>query len=207
MSQHSGFIRVSATKASEVGTHAALEDGARALLDGDPSPRVFVERLIEKGLFSDAIRFMAHALPPREAVWWGCLCLWRAVDRRADRLPPPECEALRRAVLWVLEPGEETRRAAEKAGGTANLSTAGGCLAMAAFWNSGSMTASHLPSVPAPAFAAAKTAAGGILLASARNGGRKSAGYQHRFLELSMEIANSRFLWNDSSVFRRTDVD
>jgi uncharacterized protein DUF6931 len=197
MSGKSGLGYMKAATAAEVCHNFALDDAAAPLLKGDPAPREFLQRLSDKQYYPDGIRFLAHALPAREAVWWGGLCLWRAVESRGDRLPPPQQEALRAAMVWVLEPGEENRRTAEKAGRAATLSNAAGCLAMAVFWSSGSMTAAHLPPVASPPFAAAKCAAGAVLLAAVLNGGRKSPGYQQRFVELGEQVADGNFLWND----------
>jgi hypothetical protein len=201
MSGKSGLAQAMAAKASEICKRFVLDDAAVPLLEGDPPAREFLQRLNDKQHYPEAIRFLAHALPVREAVWWGGLCLWRALESSADRLPPPQRTAFRAAMVWVLKPGEENRRAAEKVGRTATLSNAPGCLAMGVFWSSGSMTAANLPAVPAPPFAAAKCAAAAVLLAAILNGGRKSTGYQQRFVELGMEIANAKFLWSDPSVF------
>ena len=39
--------------------------------------------------YTDAVRFLAHALPKREAVWWACLCVRKA----AGANPPPPAQA------------------------------------------------------------------------------------------------------------------
>ena len=163
--QH-GLVRVKAETAAEICAHLSLEDDERRFLEGGPSPRVFRGRLQQAGQFPTMIRFRAPALPRRGAVWWGCLCLWRATGCQAERLSLLEQEALRSAVLWVLEPNEERRRGAEKAGKAADLSTVAGCLAMACFWSSGSMTAPPLPAVPTPPLATAQTVAGAIVMAA-----------------------------------------
>src|SRR5207237_10478430 len=107
------------------------------LLHDNPSPRAFFDLLVQHEQFGDAVRFLAHALPKRAAIWWGCLCLW-------DMCWPEPAEvveaAVRAAVQWVLDPSEPHRRAAEKAGRAAGFQTAAGCLAMAAFWSRGSMS-------------------------------------------------------------------
>ena len=54
---------------------AKLGEEAKALLKDEHTPRQFLELLIGKELFLDAIRFLAYALPKREAVGWGCLCV------------------------------------------------------------------------------------------------------------------------------------
>ena len=68
------------------------------------------------------------------------------------------------------------------------------------------MTAPQLPRVPSPPLATAKTVAGAIAMAATLNGGRKSAGYQQRFVELGVKIANGEFLWDDSAVLKAFDL-
>src|SRR5262249_61133554 len=100
-------------KAVEIANQADLGDEARGLLRDDLTADAYVARLRERGLWADAIRFLAHRLPKREAVWWGCLCAWKV-----SRPNPPEKEAagLQAAVRWVREPTEDNRRTAEAAG-------------------------------------------------------------------------------------------
>src|SRR5439155_718263 len=117
-------------KAADICQHFALAEESVPLLEGDPAPADFLTWLAEAQQFRDAIRFLAHAMPQREAVWWGALCHWHALDARADRLPPQQRAALRAAVVWALEPSEANRRAAEAPGRAADLTTAAGCLAM-----------------------------------------------------------------------------
>ena len=44
-------------------------------------PNEFVEALVANKQYVAAIDFIAHALPAREAIWWGCLCLQHATRR------------------------------------------------------------------------------------------------------------------------------
>ena len=64
---------------------AELGDKAMALMKPDYHPREYVALLSDKKLFPDAVRFLAHALPKREAVWWG----WISARRSAGPSPPP----------------------------------------------------------------------------------------------------------------------
>src|SRR5262245_44527332 len=71
---------------------------------GGSAARDYFERLCREERYDTAIVFLAHALPARAAVWWGCVCLWD-VARLSPR--PPVEAALGAAVRWVLEPTEE----------------------------------------------------------------------------------------------------
>ena len=74
--------------------------------EGLTAPQFF-DRLVDQECYPDAIRFLAHALPKRQAVWWGSLCLWH-VYRPAP--PAAVADILQAAVRWVQEPMEERRR-------------------------------------------------------------------------------------------------
>ena len=85
----------------------------------------FVEALDRRKQYLTGIDFMAHALPARDAVWWGGLCLRDArVAMRfvlADRLPPRQA-----AVQWVMQRRAESRRRAPAGHAGGPRSVAGG---------------------------------------------------------------------------------
>src|SRR4051794_31659597 len=93
--------RTADTTAAEICSRFPLGDEAKERLDADMTPRQFLERLIEGQHYTDAVRFLAHALPKREAVWWACLCV-RCVAG-ADPIPAVE-EALQAAERWAADP-------------------------------------------------------------------------------------------------------
>lgn len=142
------WAHVAARKAKEICAALSLHDSASALLDDDPAPAQFLERLLEVGDFKTALTFMAFALPARQAVWWGCLCLEIA---RGNNLSAREEQALRAAVRWVLEPTETHRQAANAPpADAAGLATPAGNLAKAAFWSGGSMLPPGQPVLAPP---------------------------------------------------------
>ena len=76
----------------------------------DLHPLDFVALLMEKALYPDAVRFVAHALPKREAVWWGWVC----ARRSAGENPPPKIKAALDATeKWIAQPNEDNRRAGD----------------------------------------------------------------------------------------------
>src|ERR671916_119514 len=97
MSQEA-MIHVSAKKATEVCARFAPGEAALGLLAEDQTPRQFLDALVENGEFHDAVRFLAYALPKREAVWWACLCA-----RAASGANPPASilAALNAAKAWA----------------------------------------------------------------------------------------------------------
>src|SRR5258708_5429241 len=100
---------------------------ARAFLKDAPTPDRYLDRLLERNLRSEAVRFMSHGLPPRQAIWWGCLCLRHGA---AAPLATDAQAALDDVVRWVVAPTEGKRKTAE-AGADTSLGSASGCLALA----------------------------------------------------------------------------
>lgn len=77
---------------------------------------VYLDRLVRNSLYLDAVRIMAHALPIRRALWWTCLALRKCCD--VHSLPKVEQGAIRAAAVYVADPTEANRLAAEE---SANL--------------------------------------------------------------------------------------
>ena len=75
-----------------------------------PVSQVLAE-LDAKGATADMLRLRAAALPPREAIWWGCLA---AGDLVPEGAPMPK--SLQAARAWVFEPTDGNRDAARAAG-------------------------------------------------------------------------------------------
>src|SRR6266481_361983 len=123
--------KITATRAREICRAFELSEPGQRLLDDAITPLQFVSRLIEIECFADAVSFLAHALPKREAVWWGCLC---ARDALAAQVSPAAMTALTAAEAWVYKPTEETRHAAGAAAGAADTGSPCTWPAFAAFW-------------------------------------------------------------------------
>jgi hypothetical protein len=122
--------------AADIAARVPIEKLSRRLLRDGMSAIEFARVLADANQFGDAIRVVAHLLPPREAVWWACQCA------RQNPAPDPEPEqeiALAAAEKWVTEMSEESRYAAKPVAEAAGFGTAAGCVAMAAFTSGGSM--------------------------------------------------------------------
>src|SRR5436190_17204799 len=94
---------------AQISSAAELGEAARALLKENQPPQEYLNLLVENAHFQDAVRFLAHALPKREAVWWAWVCARRA----AGEEPPPKIKAsLDATEKWIAQPTEDNRRAA-----------------------------------------------------------------------------------------------
>src|SRR5215217_9597163 len=128
---------------AELSTVSDLGDDARALLaTGTPPPKAFIALLLERELHADAVRFLAHGLPRREAVWWAWVCARKVAG--AEPAPPIKA-ALDATERWIIQPSEEHRRQALQFGEAADFGTPAGCAALAAFMSTGSLAPPDAP--------------------------------------------------------------
>lgn len=141
----SGYKKVDPPLAITVCQKFKLDRDAAKLISPAHSCREFFELLVSKQLYPDALRFMAHSLPKREAVWWGCIAVRQL---RADMVGGSEATALAAAEAWASEPKEEQRRTAMAAAEATRYEKPGGWAAAAAAWTGGSLAPPDYPVVP-----------------------------------------------------------
>lgn len=180
------LVKVAAATAGEICACFELKPEARPLLRDGMGPKEFVDALVARKQFLAAIDFMAHALPAREAVWWGCLCLQHAT---AGNLSPVDKDACRAAVQWVIQPTEENRAAAQTVAQAAGTMSPAGQLAVAASQAGGPPNAS---APPGPS-AAAKSVAGAVKIVTSKAEPVKIIETQRLFVELAIGVAEARF--------------
>jgi hypothetical protein len=190
------ILGISGPTAAAAAPDAPLSDEARALLSGDPPPGRFLDELKARGLFTDALRFLAHALPKREAFWWACLCARQTLGASESETT---AAALRAAERWGAQPDKTNRRAAEAAAQRSGMGTPAGCAAMSAFWSGGSLAPAqaNLPDVPPADHLTARGVAGSVLLATVVTQPDRAAEKARRFLALGLEVASGANRWND----------
>ncbi len=163
-----------------------------ALARPDLHPLDFVALLMEKALYPDAVRFIAHALPKRESVWWGWVCARRA----AGENPPPKVKgALDATERWIAQPSEDNRRLAMAAAQKAELGTAAGCTGLAAFFSGGSLSPPEAPVVPPGEFLTAKAVSGAVIFAAVVPEPEKAPEKFKSFVAQGVEVTNRVKLW------------
>ncbi len=185
------LITVKAETAAEVCANFNLKKEAQALLHPKMTPAEFVQALLAHKEYVAGIDFIAHALPPREAVWWGCLCVQHAMG---DKLSPQEKSACAAAVAWVLWPVEENRAAAHAPAEAAGHASPASALASAAFQTGGNLAPPKAPPMAPPRLAPAKAVAGAVKLASTKFDPIKIPETQRQFVELGIGVAAGRFV-------------
>lgn len=172
---------------------AEVSDDARALLAKAPnSPRGFFALLVERELFLDAVRYLAHALPRREAVWWAWACARKSAGAET---PPPIKAALDATEAWIVQPTEENRRKALEVGEAADFGTGAGCAALAAFMSGGSLAPANAPVVPPGEFMCAKAVSGSVTIACVAKDPELAPEKFKEYLQLGLEVAERTKLW------------
>jgi hypothetical protein len=176
-------------RATEVCRQVALGEAARALLKPDLTARQFLDLLVAQGHLSDAVRFLAQALPKREAVWWGCLCARLVLGPSP---PAAVTAALQAAEQWAAAPTDENRRAAFPAGEAADFGTPAGCVAAAAFFSGGSVAPANVPEVPPAEHLTGQVVGNAVLLAAVQSEPDKAEEKYRRFLALGGDVLEGK---------------
>ncbi|HTP34812.1 MAG TPA: hypothetical protein VMJ75_21695 [Candidatus Acidoferrales bacterium] len=179
--------------AAQICSVAGLGKEALALLKEDHTPPAYMALLIEKGRFKDAIRFLAHAMPKREAVWWAWVCARRSAG---TDVPPNIKASLDATEKWIAQPTDEHRRAAMAAAESADLGTPAGAAGAAAFFSSGSIAPADAAPVPPGPFLTAKSVSASVLVAALSGEPEQAADNFRAFLNQGLDVAKRIKLWN-----------
>ena len=168
--------------------HAVLAPGeeAGAVAESHPGAAAYIAALTASGLLVDAIRYLAVALPHREAVWWACAARRRLPAAETE----PEQAAWRAVEAWVYEPSEPNRQATYGHAEGLKFETAGAYAALAAFWSGGSLappeTGQHIP----PGDGLSGSAVGAAVMVCCVPGEAGTIADRHRLaLEAGFDIA------------------
>lgn len=166
--------------------HAGLSDEASSAINGSTQVPDALARLEASGFLVEATRLMAHALPKREAVWWGCMC---AGHTAPTGLPEADQKCRRAAEDWVRQQSEASRYAAWTLAQASGCQTPEAWTAIAAFWSGGSMAPEGQPAVPPQPHFTGVAVAGVIGLAAVRGDVTRRDARLRRFLESGRNIA------------------
>jgi hypothetical protein len=180
------FAKIAVPKAAVICADLELNEEAKVILERDPNPADFVRQLMAQDLLHEAIKFMARALPKREATWWACLA---ARTELTESSTQEQLIAVEIAEQWVYKPTEENRRLTYSAAHAANFDSAAAWAAMAAFWSGGSMAPPEAPVVPPAENLTGKAVAGAIMLAAVRREPEKANDKIKTFLAQAINIA------------------
>jgi hypothetical protein len=166
----------------------------RSLLAAGLTTDEYFDLLLANRCYADARRVLAHALPKRQALWWGCLCAWDVY-----RPQPPEAvnNVLQAVVRFVLEPTEDHRRATAARAQEIGPNTLAGCLAMAAFCSDGSLAPPGLPCVAPRPFLTGRLVGVAVYLASVLNDPARYKDHLRQYLAVGIEVSRGTNLWTE----------
>jgi hypothetical protein len=180
------------SKTAATAAVAELSDEAMGLVRPDIAPQDFIGLLMSKKLYADAVRFLAHALPKRQAVWWG----WISAKKAAGADPPPKIKAsLDATEKWIAQPDDEAGRVAMAAAKEAQTTTAAGCAGMAAFFSGSSLGPAHVPPIPPGEFLTAKAVSGAVIYAAVGKDPVNAPGRFQSFVQQGVEVTAKIKLW------------
>jgi len=175
----------SGTTIRDLCERAKLGEDAKALLKKEHTPRQFLELLIGKELFLDAIRFLAFTLPKREAVGWGCLCVRQILGTEdASKISEAHVAVER----WVSNPDDANRRAAKDAADKEGLESLSAPLALAVFFSGGSIAPANLAPVAPAEHLTPQFVAGAIIVSAVKNQPEKAPEKYRAFLQKGMAL-------------------
>lgn len=180
--QIESLAKVTAEGAQQI-CHLAAAGGHRLPEPGAATPAEFLQQLVEANNFDGAVKFLAFALPRREAVWWACVCA-------RMELQEPLPEALVAAETWVRKPTDEHRRAAFAAAQSANFDSPAAWAAVGSFWSSGSMGPPDVPEVPPGAHLLGVAITGAVTLAAVQFQPELADERRERYIAAAVNIAN-----------------
>jgi len=179
--------KISSKSAQEVAADIELSDEASSLLVANMSPAEYLQKLMDSELTSDAIKFLARALPRREATWWACVSARHAITEATTK---EEIKTLELAEQWVYKPTDENRHAVHEAADPLPNESPIYWSAMASFWSGGSLGAIDTPEVKPAENICSMAVAGAVTLAGLDEEMIPSQSRYELFFKQGIAIAN-----------------
>jgi len=182
------LTRVTAETAGEIAAGLDLSEEALALLgDGRMPPAAYLATLMQREDPSDAVTFLAHALPRREGAWWAAQAV-RTLDLGDET-------ALARRVVrateaWVVKPKEPARYAAMDLAEALGFDHAASWAAMAAFWAGDSLVPPDMAPVKPEPTLSCRAVAAAVTIAAAEGPGAEMPARMQALLAKGIDIAN-----------------
>jgi len=177
---------------ARVCARASLSPNAVGMLADDGDVRGWLEKLVATGLYEDAVGFIAHVLPRREAVWWAWTCAGAVAGEQPSASDAAVLEATR---LWIIQPTDENRRTAMTAAEATDFETPAGIAGFAAFLCGDTIAPPEAPPTPPDHGAAAKAIAACVNIAATADAGQVPAKFRE-FLQKGIEMADKRHVWS-----------
>jgi len=174
---------------------AGASDQAKALFQPQLGAREYVELLVSRQLYPDAVGLLVQLVSRREGVWWA----WSCACDAAGAAPAPGVAGVLDAVRqWILEPTDENRRAAFDAALAIDFEASAGFAGLAVFLCGETLGPAGGPPAPPGPHAAIRAIAAGICVAAFEH----TEGTENRFpafLARGLECAETGNAWERAS--------
>ena len=180
------FLKIPQVTAVEIINRYQMNKELRLQVSDRMSPAELIQQWLDSQQYHELVTFLCHALPAREAIWWGCLCLKMV----SETLPKDQQQALAAAEQWVREPTELNRRIAEGRAVKTGLENAAGWLAQATFWSGGSITPVGSDPSPAPPYLYSHAVAGAICLSAVLPEDLHTTEHYQKMIRTGLDIAD-----------------
>jgi hypothetical protein len=187
------FVLRTGRTAAMVVAAAELTPDADVPLAEAEGPQDFVRRLTEAEAFGDAVGFLSHALPRREAVWWAWLCARTAAG---DSPAEPVARILATTHAWIAEASDANRRTAYAAAEESGIGTPHGLAALAVFLSGDSLAPPNMEPVRPGPHDGAKAVAGAVMLAAVAAKPDQPAEAFRDFISQGLALAERTKLWH-----------
>jgi hypothetical protein len=175
--------KITAAAAADIAARFEASDEGKAALKPGMKPADYLGALIDAGHWTDAIRFLAFAIPRREGVWWACLAA-RSVA------PPAHTPSIEAAEEWVYRPSDESRRNAFAVAEKIGFDSPAAYAALGAYWAEGSLAPPGAPEVPPDPALSPTAISSAVLLAAVVREPHKAEGKYKAFMTSGVDIAN-----------------
>lgn len=177
--------KVVSEKAADIVGPTLLDAAAMVLLKPEMRPEAFIAALADAERWPDAVKVMSRTLPPREAVWWACVCARQMTSLTGEA----DIAALEAAEKWVYKPTEGNREAAFRLVQESSSRSAGTLAASAAAFSAGNLPleGGHRVELDAEAFPAVIEAV--VMVSATEKKGREIHARLKKFLRSGEDIA------------------
>lgn len=180
------LVKIKDPTALEIFKRYDGEEEVSELLEESTTPAQLIQTLLDQEMYVPLIRFLAHALPKREATWWACLA---ARSVLGEKPTPRTMDAITAAERWVFKPTEENRQVAVAAMKANKFSTPAALAASAAAWSGGSLTDPGEPVVQPPDDLTPTAVFSAVVMAAGKGGDGNFAYLFRGYIEQAIDIA------------------
>lgn len=182
--------KIAVQKAAEICLRYEPDEDAASCLRDEITPAEFLESLTERGLWSEAVKFLTQALSKRDAIAWASQCVRSGITAESS---PTSLAALDVVDAWLADSSEDHRRAAQVAAERAGAATPAGCVAFGVFFSGGSLGPKTLEhAIPPTDELTGKALAGALMLAAVIAEPENAPVRLQEFVEQGLQIARGQ---------------